>query len=103
MVVGEIGRDRIEYLYEMSYCEIALIIRGYRRRNVLQYQFQRMQVFASTFAFRNNEDHKKPEDMWPLYFDKYIETIAPPISDAEKAELQAEMDAINRKAAEGLL
>lgn len=101
MVVGEIGRDRLEYLYEMSYCEIALIIRGYRRRNVLQYQLQRMQVFASTFAFGGNKDGKKPEDIWPLYFDHYIEQKVPPISDAEKAELQAEMDAINRKAAEG--
>ena len=99
-MVGEIGRDRLEYQYEMSYCDIVLIIRGYRRRNVLQYQLQRMQVFASTFAFGGNKDGKKPEDIWPLYFDHYIEQKAPPISDAEKAELQAEMDAINRKAAE---
>lgn len=101
MVVGEIGRDRLEYLYEMSYCEIALIIRGYRRRNVLQYQFQRMQVFASTFAFRDNKDQKKAEDMWPLYFDKYIDNIAPPITEIEKKELQALIDYTDQELAAG--
>ena len=40
--MGEIGRDRHEYLYEMRWWEILLIIQGYRRRNVLQYQLQRI-------------------------------------------------------------
>ena len=99
-MVGEIGRDRLEYQYEMSYCDIVLIIRGYRRRNVLQYQLQRQQAFATTFAFRGNEKGLKPEDLWPLYFDKYKEQKKPPISQDEVKELQDEMAAINAKAAE---
>lgn len=98
-MVGEIGRDRLEYQYDMSYCEIVLIIRGYRRRNVLQYQLQRLQAFASTFAFSGNEKGLKPEDLWPLYFDRYKEQKAPPISQDEVKELQDEMAAINAQAA----
>lgn len=97
MVVGEIGRDRKEYLYEMSYCDIMLIIRGYRRRNVLQYQLQRMQVFASTFCMGGNKDGKEPQQLWPLYFDKYIDHSQPPISEEEIEDLQAEMEALNRQ------
>jgi hypothetical protein len=95
--VGEIGRDRKEYLYEMSYCDIMLIIRGYRRRNVLQYQLQRMQVFASTFCMGGNKDGKEPQQLWPLYFDKYIDHSQPPISEEEIEDLQAEMEALNRQ------
>lgn len=79
----------------MSYCDIVLIIRGYRRRNVLQYQLQRLQVFASTFAFNGNPKGLKPEEIWPLYFDRYIENVAPPISQAEIEEMQAEIRAMN--------
>lgn len=95
--MGEIGRNRKEYLYEMSYCEIMLIIRGYRRRNVLQYQLQRMQVFASTFCMGGNKDGKEPQQLWPLYFDKYIDHSQPPISEEEIEDLQAEMEALNRQ------
>ena len=95
--MGEIGRDRKEYLYEMSYCEIMLIIRGYRRRNVLQYQLQRMQVFASTFCMGGNKEGKEPQQLWPLYFDKYIDHSQPPISEEEIEDLQAEMEALNRQ------
>lgn len=95
--MGEIGRDRKEYLYEMSYCDIMLIIRGYRRRNVLQYQLQRMQVFASTFCMGGNKEGKEPQQLWPLYFDKYIDHSQPPISEEEIEDLQAEMEALNRQ------
>ena len=95
--MGEIGRDRKEYLYEMSYCDIMLIIRGYRRRNVLQYQLQRMQVFASTFCMGGNKEGKEPQQLWPLYFDKSIDNSKPPISEEEIEDLQAEMEALNRQ------
>ena len=32
MLVGEIGIDRREYLYNLTYCDILLITRGYMRR-----------------------------------------------------------------------
>lgn len=80
----------------MSYCEIMLIIRGYRRRNVLQYQLQRMQVFASTFCMGGNKEGKEPQQLWPLYFDKYKEHSEPQLSQEEIEDLQAEIDIINK-------
>ena len=94
-VVGEMGRNRRDYLYEMEYWEIVLIIRGYRRRNILQYQLQRQQIFASTFAFAGNKDNKKPEDLVPMYFDYYIDMSEEAITEEEQNELLDEIAEIN--------
>ena len=93
--MGEIGRDRHEYLYEMSYCDIYLIQRGYRRRNILQYQLQRLQAFGAFHCMSGSK--KTPEDWIPLYFDKYIEDedVVSQMSQEDYDELQAEMAAIN--------
>ena len=93
--MGEIGRDRHEYLYEMSYCDIYMIQRGYRRRNILQYQLQRLQAFGAFHCMSGSK--KTPEDWIPLYFDRYIEDeeVVSPMSQEEYDELQAEMAAIN--------
>ena len=99
--MGEIGRDRQETIYELSYCDILLIVRGYRKRNVLTYQLLRLNAYHSLFAFRKNEGNKLPHDLWPLYFDRYKQSEDnPQISEDEIAELQAEMDAINQYYAE---
>ena len=92
--MGEIGRDRLEYLYEMSFCEIALIIRGYRKRNVLQYQLQRIQAFAAMYAMRGNQDGKEPKDVIPLYFDNYLNQEQT-IDDDEINELRDELNFYN--------
>lgn len=92
LVVGEIGRDRRETIYDMSYCNIMLIIRGYRRRNVLQYQLQRLQAFYSLFAFRSNEGNKTPDQLWPLYFDKYkTADNSPQVTEEEAKQMREEM------------
>ena len=81
----------------MSYSEIMLIVRGYRKRNVLTYQLLRLNAYHSLFAFRKNEGNKLPHDLWPLYFDRYKQPEeVMQISEDEIAELQAEMDAINK-------
>lgn len=69
--MGEIGRDRHEYLYEMSYCDIILIQRGYRRRNILQYQLQRLQAYGAFHCITGSK--KEPQDWLPLYTDRYID------------------------------
>ncbi len=81
------GRDRRDYLYNMEFWEILLIIRGYRRRNVLMYQLQRQQVFASATCM-GNPNNLKPKDIIPLYCDNYKETDEHTITDAERSELQ---------------
>ena len=91
-VVGEIGINRREYLYELAHDEITLIRRGYRRRNVLQYQLQRLQAYGAMFAMSGT--NKTPVEFLPMYFDKYITIQPDPISEQEKAELQREIDAV---------
>ena len=93
--MGEIGRDRREYLYEMSYCEILLIIRGYRHRNILQYQLQRLQAYGAFFCMGGAE--KTPNEWIPMYFDKYIQNRGPELTVDEKDELLADMAALNGK------
>ena len=92
-VVGEIGRDRHEYLYEMSYCEILLIQRGYRRRNVIQYQLQRLQAYGEFFCMSGTK--KKPDEWMQMYFDDYKTESAPPISEEDENELIEMMKAMN--------
>ena len=92
--MGEIGRDRREFLYEMSYLDIVLIIRGYRRRNILQYQLQRIQAWASMFCM-GNKAGKTPDDVIPLYFDHYRQQEREAVSQEDVEMLQREMQMIN--------
>ena len=93
--MGEIGRDRREYLYDMSYCDIILIQRGYRRRNILQYQLQRLQAYGSFHCM--NGSNREPQDWLPMYFDRYIEDDESDNRPSEEQlkSLLAEIDAIN--------
>lgn len=96
--MGEIGRDRCEYLYEMSFCDILLIQRGYRRRNALQYQLQRLQAYGAIHCMSGSK--KTPQEWQPLYLDRYIDDDDQPVcplSDDEINELQAEMYQMNQK------
>lgn len=92
--MGEIGRDRHEYLYEMSYCDILLIQRGYRRRNILQYQLQRLQAYGAFHCMGGGNEN--PNDWLPLYIDRYITDDDDDLPSAEQvAAIVAEIDAIN--------
>ena len=64
----------------MKWWEIMLIIQGYRRRNVLQYQLQRIQAWASAFCMGNKEGKLTKEEQADLLAD-----IA-----AENARIEAE-------------
>ena len=63
------GVPRRDYLYLMPYWEIVLTVRGYYRRNILQYELQRIQAFSSAFAFGGNKNNISPRDFIPLPFD----------------------------------
>ena len=79
----------------MKWWEILLIIQGYRRRNVLQYQLQRIQAWASAVCMGNKEG-KRPQDLVDLYIDHYLEEGEDQLSQQEVDDLQAEMAAINK-------
>ena len=86
----------------MRWWEILLIIQGYRRRNVLQYQIQRIQAFASAFCM-GNKDHKTPEDLFHLYCDDYINHTEQEVklTEDEIKQMQDEMAAYNAQLKEG--
>ena len=90
--MGEIGRDRREYLFEMSYCDILLIQRGYRRRNVLQYQLQRLQAYGAFHCMSGSK--KRPQEWLPLYVDRYKIVNDLPLSYEEVAEMLEDMKQI---------
>lgn len=94
--MGEIGRDRREFLYDMSYCDILLIQRGYRRRNILQYQLQRLQAYGA-FHCMSGSGNKAPGDWLPMYIDRYIDDDSDfdGPSPEDIAEIAAEMEAIS--------
>ena len=94
--MGEIGYNRHEFLYDLRLWEIHLIIMGYRRRNILHYQLQRINAWASMFCL-GNPNHKEPADIVKLYFDDELDDVeeSQALTPEEYAALQAEMDAIN--------
>ena len=65
LLVGEMGVPRRDYLYLMPYWEIVLTVRGYYRRNILQYELQRIQAFSAAFAFGGNKNNISPRDFIP--------------------------------------
>lgn len=75
----------------MEYWQILLHIRGYYHRNVLQYQLQRLNVWASMFCM-GNPDRVRPEDIFKLYCDRYRTTQGNPISEQDEAELMDLID-----------
>ena len=80
----------------MKWWEILLIIQGYRRRNVLQYQLQRIQAWASAFCMGNKEG-KQPQDLVYLYFDHYIEEGEAQLTKEEQEDLLADIAAENAR------
>lgn len=94
MFVGEIGRSRREFLYDITFWEARRIVKGYRRRHILKYQLMRINIWASMFCM-GNPDRKQPEDIFKLYFDDDDAVNTPPLTEEERAELQAEIDAWN--------
>lgn len=77
-----------------------LIERGYYRRNVLLYQLLRENIFASAFCMGGNKSGKTSSDLLPLYLDRYKTGDDTVMTDEERDELQAEMDAMNAAIAE---
>lgn len=82
------GIPRRDYLYLMPYWEILLAVRGYYRRNVMQYELQRIQAFCSAFAFGGNKSNMSPHDFLPLPFDTDEETDDEGLTDEEVNRLR---------------
>lgn len=99
--MGEIGYDRHAYLYELSYCDLFCIERGYYNRYWQAWSRTRWQTFHIMRAQVGDDSlHKagiwNPSDLIPLPWEKKKDK-EPPISDEEAQELIAEMQAMNTK------
>ena len=80
----------------MRWWEILLTIQGYRRRNVLQYQLQRITAWSSAFCM-GNKNNVHPQDFLHLYIDDYIsDSEDDEISDDEIEEIRRQIEAENK-------
>lgn len=97
--MGEIGISRREFLYELHYWEVRRIIRGYRNRDKLKHQLIAECSYAAIFAMRDPKG-RTVKDLFPQLFESDDEGINDDsdYTDDEIAELQAEMEAMNREA-----
>ncbi len=77
----------------MRWWEILLIIQGYRRRGVLQYQLQRITAWASAFCM-GNKNNVQPQDFLHLYFDDY-KSDEEEVSDDEIENIRKQIEAEN--------
>lgn len=96
ILVGEIGIDRHEFLYELHLWEIRSILAGYRRRERVQWETTRWQTWCILNAL-GAKIHSF-SDLLPLpWEDENIE--APTHDDIEKlrAMMRAENDATSNK------
>ena len=94
MLVGEIGISRREYLYELSYCEILLITRGYFRRYHPGWEQARLIAHQVHYCMgvSKGDVAKTPQELIPFNWEQ---KPVVQVSQDEIKELQAEIAAIN--------
>ena len=71
--MGEIGIPRREYLYELAYWEIVLIVRGYSRRNREMWSAVRWQTYnlmSVSMADMKKAGILRPADLLPFPWEK---------------------------------
>lgn len=78
----------------MQFWEINRIILGYRKRDWLKMQLIAECTYAAMYAMRDPKG-KTVKDLFPFLFEEDDDGSRAEITDAEIAELQAEIDAYN--------
>ena len=99
--MGEIGYNRQEYLYDLSYCDILCIERGYYRRNREMWSATRWQTYYIMLAQCGNENLRKnriykPADLIQFPWEKEKVEVQQ-ASEGDVRELQAIMDAMSEE------
>ena len=92
LLVGEIGIQRREFLYDLRFWEVRRIVRGYRKRNRLTNQLLAESVYATIHVMRDPKG-KTPRDFFSSIFptDDVDATDSAPIDATEVALLRAIM------------
>ena len=94
--MGEIGIQRLEYLYDLTFCDLLLIERGYARRHRNLWSATRWQAYNLMMAFVGNDAMKKSGIMSPKDLISFPWDFEPVImSEEEKQELMDEMRSYN--------
>lgn len=99
--MGEIGIPRSEYLYELNYCDLLMIERGYERRHRHLWSTTRWQTFSLMSATAgskamNEAGYRTPKDLIKFPWDNEGQPSGLP-SQEDVAELQGLMESINNK------
>lgn len=97
--MGEIGIDRKEYLYVLSYCDMVLISRGYDRRNRHLWSATRWETFHLMMAFVGSNKLAESgifdqKDLITFPWEKKQEETKP-MTEEDRKDLQADIDAFN--------
>ena len=95
--MGEIGLDRREYLYDLTYCDIVLIGRGYDRRCRQMWSSARWATFMLMASFQGGDMMAKngfhsPKDL--IQFPWERKTVI--ITEDEQKALMREIEAFNK-------
>ena len=94
--MGEIGINRKEYLYDLTWCDIILIERGYYRRNRDLWSSARWSTYYIMSSFVGSEGMAKsnihsPKDLLQFPWEK--KTVV--ITEDEQKQLMKEIEAFN--------
>ena len=90
--MGEIGFPRLEFLYELRWWEVKSIIRGYNARHHQGWEQARLVAYNARFCMGSKDPLPRVTEWIKFPWEK--ETVIP-ITDDERAELVAEMNAWN--------
>ena len=100
--MGEIGISSGQFYYGLRWWELQAIIRGYNRRERGMWSATRWQTYylmSVSMADLKKANINGPTDLIKFPWEKETE-LSCNLSDDEIADMQAEMDAINRQYAE---
>lgn len=98
MLVGTIGINRKEYLYELAYKDIVVITRGYANRHRDMWSCARWQTFQMMASFCGSKSLREagitaPKDILPLPWDK-VERVE--VSEEDIAEMRSLLNNWNK-------
>lgn len=94
--MGEIGIPRLEYLYDLTYCDLLLIERGYNRRHRDLWGATRWQTYNLLCAFVGGDKLSEKGINSPKDLLKFPWEITNTVMTPDQvASMQAEIAAIN--------
>ena len=93
--MGEIGISWRDYLYELTYCQLILIDRGYRRRHRADWEQARLIAYCAAHAM-GGQNIPTIEKWMPLPWEQAA-PLPPPPSEAEQRRLAELIEKENQK------